>query len=96
MAPPRRLCVSGCSIVMYQQGHGPGLDSLSRHAAVKCTKKKKAFCCDSEEARRKGRLRCWCGLTAPKVRNTAAQGRGKASLPVSWGKILLRGSSMVN
>lgn len=34
-------CASlGCSIVMCQSGHGPGLASLSGHATMKCTKKK--------------------------------------------------------
>lgn len=43
----RRWCLQegcaspGCSIVMCQQGHGPGLASLSGHATMKCTKKEK-------------------------------------------------------
>lgn len=80
-------CASlGCSIVMCQQGRGPGLASLSGHVTMKCTPQKMAFCCDSGEAHRKGRLKCRCGLTAPKARNTAAQGLGKASLHVSGGR----------
>lgn len=92
-------CASlGCSIIMCQQGRGPGLASLSGHVTMKCTPQKMAFGCDSGEACRKGRLKCRCGLTAPKVRNTAAQGLGKASLHVSGGRgeILPRGSSTGN